>query len=90
MTELARVVLLWDRISGDQFEVAREAARSLKIRLDGIECTNPPYDYERALAGVEGAHRDVLLVMSSPFFSRIANALPCGRSITACRRCLRI
>jgi putative ABC transport system substrate-binding protein len=66
--ELARVVLLWDRISADQFEVAREAALSLKIRLDGIECTNPPYDYERALTGVEGGRRDVLLMMNSPFF----------------------
>jgi putative ABC transport system substrate-binding protein len=50
--ELARVVVLWDRISAGQFEAVRVAALSLKIRLDGIECTNPPYDYERALAGV--------------------------------------
>src|SRR5262249_47470182 len=34
----------------------------------GIECTNPPYDYERMLSGVDGAHRDVLLQTSSPFF----------------------
>ena len=46
--ELARVVVLWDRISADQFEAAQEAARLLKIRLDGIECVNPPYDYDRA------------------------------------------
>jgi hypothetical protein len=45
---MARVVVLWDRFSADQFEAAREAARSLKIPLDGIECTDPPYDYERA------------------------------------------
>jgi len=66
--ELARVVVLWDRFSADQFEAAREAARSLKIPLHGIECTDPPYDYERALAGVEGGHRDALSQMTSPVF----------------------
>jgi hypothetical protein len=66
--ELARVVALWDRYSADQFEAAREAARSLRIRLDGIECVDPPYDYERLLAGVEGGDRDVMLQMTSPVF----------------------
>ena len=65
---MARVVVLWDRFSADQFEAAREAARSLKIPLHGIECTDPPYDYERALAGVEGGRRDALLQMTSPVF----------------------
>ena len=40
----------------------------MKIPLDGIECTDPPYDYERALAGVEGEHRDALLPLNSPVF----------------------
>jgi len=66
--DMGRVVVLWDRFSADQFEAAREAARSLKIPLDGIECTDPPYDYERALAGVEGGHRDALLLLTSPVF----------------------
>ena len=66
--ELARGVVLWDRNSADQLEAAREAAQSLKILLDAVECANPPYDYERALAGVGGEHRDVLLVMASPSF----------------------
>jgi len=66
--ELARVVVLWDRYSADQFEAARETARSLRIPLDGIECTDPPYDYERLLADVAGGHHDVLLQMTSPVF----------------------
>jgi putative ABC transport system substrate-binding protein len=74
--ELARVVALWDRISADQFEIAKEAARSLKIRLDGIECTDPPYDYERVLAGVDGAHRDVLLQLNSGLFFRDRKRFP--------------
>jgi putative ABC transport system substrate-binding protein len=73
---LARVVALWDRISADQFEAGREAARSLKIRLDGIECADPPYDYHRALAGVDGAHRDAVLQMTSPLFAQDRQILP--------------
>jgi putative ABC transport system substrate-binding protein len=65
---LARVVVLWDRFSTDQFAAAQDAAHTLKIRLDGVECANPPYDYERALAGVDGAHQDVLLEATSPLF----------------------
>ena len=66
--DLARVVALWDRLSTDQFEAARSTAQELKITLDGIECTDPPYDYERILAGVDGRRRDVLLQMTSPLF----------------------
>jgi len=74
--DLARVVALWDRISVDQFEIAREAARSLKIPLDGIECADPPYDYKRALAGIEGGHRAVLLLINSPLFFNDRQRLP--------------
>ena len=74
--DLDRVVALWDRISADQFEIARDAARTLRIRLDGVECTDPPYDYERVLAGVDGAHRDVLLQLNSGVFFRDRQRLP--------------
>jgi putative ABC transport system substrate-binding protein len=46
------------------------AAQGLKITLDGIECTDPSYDYERMLAGVDGGHRDVVLQTTSPLFSQ--------------------
>jgi putative ABC transport system substrate-binding protein len=74
--ELARVFVLWDRISADQFKGAREAARFLKIPLEGVDCGNPPYDYERALAGVAGESRDVLLQMSSPWFFQDRQRIP--------------
>ena len=73
---LSRVVMLWDHISADQFAAAQHAARVLKIRLDGIECTDPPYDYERALAGVDGGHRDVLLQGTSPLFFQDRERFP--------------
>jgi hypothetical protein len=64
--------------SADQFEAAREAARYLKIRLDGIEGTNPPYDYEHVLAGIDGGYRDVLLQTTSPIVRRGSPAPPRG------------
>jgi putative tryptophan/tyrosine transport system substrate-binding protein len=74
--DLARVVVLWDRISADQFEAARKAARTLKIRVDGIEAADPPYDYERLLAGVDGRQRDVLLQLTSPLFFQDRQRFP--------------
>jgi putative tryptophan/tyrosine transport system substrate-binding protein len=64
----ARVIFLWDKISADQLEPARAAASSLNLPLDSVELRDPPYDYERALAGTDGARRDVLLMPASPFF----------------------
>jgi len=74
--DMARVVVLWDRLSADQFEAAKEAARTLKIQLDGIECVDPPYDYQRALAGIDGERRDLLLLMNSPWFFRDRQQFP--------------
>ena len=74
--DMARVVVLWDPISADQFEAANEAARTLKIQLDGIECVDPPYDYQRALAGVSGERRDLLLLMNSPWFFQDRRQFP--------------
>jgi len=73
---VARVVVLWDRLSTDQFEAAREAARLLKIRLDGIECADPPYDYERVLAGIDGARGDAILQTTSPLFFQDRQRFP--------------
>jgi putative tryptophan/tyrosine transport system substrate-binding protein len=75
--DLARVVVLWDRMfSPDQFEAAREAARTLKIRVEGIEAADPPYDYKRLLAGVDGGRGDVLLQLTSPLFFQDRQRLP--------------
>ena len=66
--ELARVFVLWDRFTVDQFKAAREAGRVLKIPVEGIECVGKSYDYERAFTGVDGGHRQALLPTSSPVF----------------------
>jgi putative ABC transport system substrate-binding protein len=66
---LARILLLYDVVGEDQRKAATRAASALGIALEAIELRNPPYDYERALAGTDGARGDALMVTSSPFGS---------------------
>ena len=62
---IARIVLLYDMEGEDQREAATQAASALGIPLEAIELRNPPYDYDRALAGTDGARGDALMMTTS-------------------------
>jgi putative tryptophan/tyrosine transport system substrate-binding protein len=62
--------VLWDALSADQWQAARQAAEHLGIRVAGIELRDRPYDYEWALAKAPPEHRRFLIVMASPLFYR--------------------
>ena len=62
---IARIVLLYDMEGEDQREAATQAASALGIPLEAIELRNPPYDYDRALAGIDGARGDALMMTTS-------------------------
>ena len=64
---IARIVLLYDAVGEGQREVATRAASALGIPLEAIQLADPPYDYERALAGTDGARGDVLTMTTSGF-----------------------
>jgi putative ABC transport system substrate-binding protein len=64
---IACIVLLYDAASVDQLDSVKRAASTLDIPLEAIELRSPPYDYERALAGTDGARGDALVWGSSPF-----------------------
>ena len=64
---IARIVLLYDRAGVEQREAATKAASALDIRLEAVELHTPPYDYERALAGADGARGDALMTTTSGF-----------------------
>jgi putative ABC transport system substrate-binding protein len=64
---IARIVLLYDVFGESQREAATRAAAALGIPLEAIELREPPYDYEQALTGTDGARGDVLLITSSGF-----------------------
>jgi putative ABC transport system substrate-binding protein len=64
---IARIILLYDVASLDQRDAVTSAASGLGIPLQAIELHSPPYDYEQALAGADGARGDALMTTSSGF-----------------------
>jgi putative ABC transport system substrate-binding protein len=64
---ITRIILLYDVASLDQRDAVTSAASGLGIPLQAIELHSPPYDYEQALAGTDGARGDALIATSSPF-----------------------
>jgi putative ABC transport system substrate-binding protein len=70
---IARVAVLWDSHSADQWKVVQIAARALGIQLRSVELRNPPYDFERAFEIVSrDGTRAVLALMSPVFFGERA------------------
>lgn len=44
----ARVAVLWDAFSADQWKVVQTTPPSLGVQVRSVELRNPPYDFERA------------------------------------------
>src|SRR5215831_11870717 len=63
--QITRIILLYDVASLDQRDAVTNAASGLGIPLQAIERHSPPYDYEEALAGTDGARGDALMTTSS-------------------------
>jgi len=63
---IERIVLLYDVAGESQRVAATGAASVLGIPLEAIDLHNPPYGYEEALAGTDGARGDALVMTSSP------------------------
>ena len=66
--EIRGATIFWDRQSSDQWLAARGAAVTLGMSLAGIEVSEPPYNYELALAQTSPDYRDTLILMISPAF----------------------
>jgi putative ABC transport system substrate-binding protein len=66
--EIGAATVFWDRQSSDQWQAARGAGVTLGVDLNGIELSEPPYNYEPALAQTPPDHRAILIMMVSPAF----------------------
>jgi putative ABC transport system substrate-binding protein len=64
-----RLALLWDYVSADQFEAAERRAKLLRLDVHSRKMENPPYDIDAAFRGFADSGADVLLLLSSQFFS---------------------
>src|SRR5262245_6039105 len=67
---ISKAMVFWDRLSADQWRATRDNASTFGLDLVGIELSDYPYDYARALAQASPDHRGFLFVMTSPLFAR--------------------
>ena len=65
----ARLAILWDKISTDQFAAAERQARSLHLDVQSLKLENPPYDFDAAFRSLAEGAPEMLLVLSSFFFA---------------------
>jgi ABC-type uncharacterized transport system substrate-binding protein len=64
-----RLGVVWDALSADQFGAAEQAARAWQLALQPLKLEKPPYDFAAALRTLAEGGAQMVLVLSSPFFS---------------------
>ena len=83
--ERRRLAILWDGQVLDEFDAAEQATKALGLELHALKLENPPYDFDAAFHNLAQGGAQMLLVLSSPFFSQhrrqlaelaLANRLP--------------
>jgi putative tryptophan/tyrosine transport system substrate-binding protein len=63
---------LYDELSAAQFKAAQQAAERLGLELNGIKLENPPYDFDAVFRFLAQSSPDMLLVLSSAYFTKSA------------------
>jgi putative ABC transport system substrate-binding protein len=64
-----RLAVLWDAGSADQFNAAEVTAKSLPLELRSLKLEKPPYDFDAAFQTLAQDAAQMVLVLSTPFFS---------------------
>jgi putative ABC transport system substrate-binding protein len=64
-----RLGVLWDMQSADQFSAAEREAQARRLALRPLKLENPPYDFAAAFRTLAQDDVQMLLVLSSSFFS---------------------
>jgi putative tryptophan/tyrosine transport system substrate-binding protein len=64
-----RLGILWDSISAPQFAAAERRAKAFGLQINSIKLTNPPYDFTSAFRILANASPQMVLVLSSPYFT---------------------
>jgi putative ABC transport system substrate-binding protein len=64
-----RLGIFWDALSADEFKVAVETARSHSLQIQLLKLDNPPYDFAGAFRDLTDGGAEMVLVLSSPYFS---------------------
>jgi putative ABC transport system substrate-binding protein len=61
--------VVWDVLSADQFAAAEPVARARQLALQPLKLEKPPYDFAAAFRTLADGGAQMVLVLSSPFFS---------------------
>src|SRR6516164_5448234 len=64
-----RLGVVWDVLSADQFAAAEPVARARQLALQPLKLEKPPYDFAAAFRILAEGGSQMVLVLSSPFFS---------------------
>jgi putative ABC transport system substrate-binding protein len=64
-----QLAMFWDKLSADQFVAAEHQARSLHLDVLSLKLQDPPYNFDAAFQSLAKGSPQMLLVLSSPFFS---------------------
>jgi putative ABC transport system substrate-binding protein len=67
--ERNRLAVLWDGSTAEQFSVAEQSAHSLRVKLLSFKLESPPYDFDAAFRNMGAEAAQMVLVLSSPFFT---------------------
>ena len=67
--ERTRLTVLYDGNSADQFNAAQRQANLLHLGVRSVKLENPPYDFDAAFRSLAEGSPQMLLVLSSPFFT---------------------
>jgi putative tryptophan/tyrosine transport system substrate-binding protein len=73
--ERARLAVLWDAQSADQFGAAETIAKSLQMHVQSLKLESPPYDFDVAFASAVAGAAQMVLVLSSPYFTPQASRI---------------
>jgi putative ABC transport system substrate-binding protein len=64
-----RLGVVWDALSADQYAAAEPVARARQLMLQPLKLEKPPYDFAAAFRMLAQSGAQMVLVLSSPFFS---------------------
>jgi putative ABC transport system substrate-binding protein len=64
-----RLGMLWDAISADQMAAAERRAKIFGMQVVSLKLEHPPYDFDQAFRTLAENSPQMLLVLSSPFFT---------------------
>src|SRR5215469_8589255 len=64
-----RLGIMWDALSADQFAAAEQVAQARQLAIQSMKLEKPPYDFAAAFQTLAEGRAQMVLVLSSPFFS---------------------